>query len=39
MPVDQILHGDCLNIMPTIPEASVDMVLPVAALAIGRIGR
>ena len=27
MLVDQILHGDCLEIMPTIPDASVDMVL------------
>ena len=27
MLVDQILHGDCLDIMPTIPDASVDMVL------------
>ena len=27
MLVDQILHGDCLDIMPTIPGASVDMVL------------
>ena len=27
MLVDQILHGDCLDIMPTIPSASVDMVL------------
>ena len=24
---DTILHGDCLDIMPTIPDASVDMVL------------
>lgn len=27
MKVDRILHGDCLDIMPTIPDASVDMVL------------
>ena len=27
MLVNQILHGDCLDIMPTIPDASVDMVL------------
>jgi len=27
MLIDQILHGDCLDIMPTIPDASVDMVL------------
>ena len=27
MLVDRILHGDCLDIMPTIPDASVDMVL------------
>ena len=27
MLVDTILHGDCLDIMPTIPDASVDMVL------------
>jgi DNA modification methylase len=25
--IDQILHGDCLDIMPTIPDGSVDMVL------------
>lgn len=25
--LDTILHGDCLDIMPTIPDASVDMVL------------
>jgi len=25
--VDRILHGDCLDIMPTIPDASIDMVL------------
>ncbi len=25
--LDTILHGDCLDIMPTIPNASVDMVL------------
>jgi len=25
--LDVILHGDCLDIMPTIPDASVDMVL------------
>lgn len=24
---DTILHGDCLDIMPTIPDASIDMVL------------
>jgi len=27
MLVDQILHGDCLDIMPTIPDGSVDMVM------------
>ena len=27
MPVDRILQGDCLDIMPSIPDESVDMVL------------
>jgi len=27
MRVDQILHGDCLDVMPTISDGSVDMVL------------
>jgi len=27
MLVDRLLHGDCLDIMPKIPDASVDMVL------------
>ena len=26
LPLDQIIHGDCLQVLPTLPEASIDLI-------------
>ncbi len=26
LPLDQVIHGDCLAVLPTLPERSVDLV-------------
>jgi site-specific DNA-methyltransferase (adenine-specific) len=27
LPINQIIHGDCLEVMKELPEKSVDMIL------------
>ena len=27
LPINQIIHGDCLEVMPLLPDKSIDMIL------------
>ena len=27
LPINEIIHGDCLDVMPTMPDKSIDMIL------------